>query len=277
MLELARQLLHVDMADDIKWTDEGQAVGNLFAVVVTILVGVAAWWVSKQSARIAAASIVPLLQVRENILDSEVEYTLVNWGLGPVIIKEIRVEYPREPCLLTACAGMYKTCLLRQWQQEHGGQQPDEVALKRIAQDAQCKATEKLGESGLDLLAVEYESRYGHTFLFSNENAPENLTPGQDNGFTASAACCCRPSTPTFTPAGVMEKVRLCGPFTLLGTQYTVTYTKARSSQDSCGTLYREKKLVPTLFGSAALEHVTLTTAILLLGHGSTTQWGSIM
>lgn len=173
------------------WTDAATAVGTLVTVLVTLLVGLAAWWVSKQSSKIAAASIVPLLQVRENILDHELEYTLVNWGLGPAIVNSIQVHYPPVPYLVTECM---EWCPHQQQQQQqvcgrlaagtsagdienaaqHQAKQPEPPAPQDWAKG-------ELGPDNLDMLATNYKDRYGMSFQFSSSINSHSSSSNSDS------------------------------------------------------------------------------------------------
>jgi hypothetical protein len=73
-------------------------------MMVTFPVGVAAAAVAWQSRNIAAASIVPFLHVRENILNDKLVCTIVNWGLGPAVVQGMQMTYPRVPRILGAAA-----------------------------------------------------------------------------------------------------------------------------------------------------------------------------
>jgi hypothetical protein len=91
--------------------DSVSAWSTFATLFVTFLVGVAAAAVAWQSRNVAAASIVPLLHVRENIMKDKLNCTIVNWGLGPAVVQGMQVTYPPVPCILGAAVEFGKTLL----------------------------------------------------------------------------------------------------------------------------------------------------------------------
>jgi hypothetical protein len=89
--------------DVVEMANVVTAIFTAMTALVTALVGWAAWRVAAQNARIAQATVVPLLHIRAHFLRERIEIAVVNWGLGPAKVKEVRVSYPEEPSILEAC------------------------------------------------------------------------------------------------------------------------------------------------------------------------------
>jgi len=83
-----------------------QGWGQLASVVISIWFGVVAALLTWQSSRIAAASIIPFLKVEEEIHPSRLIYNITNVGLGPAVVEEVTIQYPKEPHILVVCKAL---------------------------------------------------------------------------------------------------------------------------------------------------------------------------